>query len=185
MSNLSFLTGASLELTLALVKPDAVEAGHLGRIISEMEKHFLVGDVVSTTWPAVFAGFFYEEHVGKPYYSDLVSFMSSGRLCMVALVAPNAVEKWRTMMGATDPMKAEFGTIRNRFAPMDGVIMHNAVHGSDSIESVGRELGRIRKQLYVRPDRGELCFPTFGEEAHKLIEKYKNKKWTLSGRVFV
>lgn len=174
-----FLTGASLELTFALIKPDAVRNNDAGQILSKMEDGpYFVADVVSTTWSPQFAMDFYAEHRDKPFFPSLVKFMCSGRLYMVTLVGPNAVADWRARMGATDPEKAEVGTIRSMYGSHDGILMHNAVHGSDSIESAGREVRLVSSNLH-RPSRGSIMprFPDFGEEAYALIEKYKNMKW--------
>ncbi len=178
-----FLTGEMLEYTVALIKPDAVKAGHAGKIISEMEGQFFVADVLCATWPTSFAEDFYVAHRNKGFYYKLVNFMCSGRLYMVTLVAPDAVGKWRAMMGATDPLEASDLSIRGRYAAKDGVIMHNAVHGSDTIESAGREIKLVRSRLFTKASLGGagVQCPQFGEEAYSLVEKYKNLVWTPDG----
>lgn len=183
--NMHFLTGAPLEYTVAIIKPDAVRAGYMGNIITMMEVNFFVADIYCTTWPRAFAERFYEEHQGKPYYNALATFMSSGRLAMITLVSPDAVGKWRAMMGATDPAKASELSVRGRYGAHDGVVMHNAVHGSDSIESAAKEGNLIRTYLTMRSTltqnmlREPSQVPQFGEEAFNLIEKYKNLVWKL------
>lgn len=158
-----------LEYTVALIKPDAVRAGVAGKIISEMEKQFIVADVLCAKWPRQFAEDFYVAHRNKGFYWKLVQFMCSDRLYMITLVAPDATRKWREMMGATNPLEASEDSIRGMYSAKDGVIMHNAVHGSDDIESAARELKFINKSFYG----------TFGEEAYAAIERHKNKEWNL------
>ncbi len=161
---MNFLTGEPLEYTVALIKPDAVEAGHAGEILATMERHFLVADVVCSKWRFDLAYDFYWMHSSKPFFGDLMVFMCSERIYAITLVSPDAVRRWRELMGATDSRKAEPGTIRERFGNKEGIVMRNAVHGSDSLEASASE----RRLL------GE-WIPRFGEEAHRLIEKYKNK----------
>jgi len=170
---LDFLTGGRLEYTFALIKPDAIQARKAGAIIHQIEDNFLIGDMLCSRWDPADVSEFYGEHAGKAFYWDLVKFMSSERMIALTMVAPDAVNKWRSLMGPTDPMKASSGTIRGLFAAKDGVMMHNAVHGSDSDESARREVNFVRSTLRVAP--------RFGEEAYRLIEKYKNQKWTAEG----
>lgn len=135
---------AGLETTVALIKPDAVARGRATAILDEIEAHFRIVDSVLTTWDTAAASRFYEEHKGKPFFADLVTFMTSGPLLFLTLEAPDARNKWRSMMGATDPAKADAHSIRARYAAHDGVMMHNCVHGSDSLASVVREIVTIR-----------------------------------------
>jgi nucleoside-diphosphate kinase len=172
-SRLHFLNGGRLEYTLALIKPDAVKANHVGAIIHMIEDSFIIGDMLSSRWDPADVAEFYGEHAGKQFYWDLVKFMSSERIIALTLIAPNAVEKWRQMMGPTDPKSAKEPTIRARFSAMDGIMMHNAVHGSDSDVSANREVNFVRSTLRVAP--------RFGEEAYRLIEKYKGLAWTQQG----
>jgi len=152
-----FLTGEPLEYTIALIKPDAVTAGTAGRIITRMEHNFFVADVRCAQWGPNVAMEFYEEHRGKAFFDDLVRFMCSDRLYMITLVAPDAIDKWRAMMGATNPLNAMPGSIRGDFAARDGIIMHNCVHGSDSEESVRRESAVLTRHGYSLPEARRLC----------------------------
>lgn len=131
------------EYTLAIIKPDAVRSLHAGRILTEMEMNFAIEDVLLTKWTPAFARKFYEEHAGKSFFNDLVAFMCSGPLYLVMLSGEDAVQRWRMLMGPTDPLKAPMNTLRGRFTAKDGVIMHNAVHGSDTPESAAREISLV------------------------------------------
>ena len=126
--------------TLVLLKPDAVERGLAGQIISRFESKGLkiVAMDLRTLDQATLARH-YEEHVGKGFYADLVSFMSRGPVVAMALEGPeNTWEVVRTMMGATNPLKAAPGTIRGDLSVL---FTENLVHGSDSLASAERELG--------------------------------------------
>ena len=126
--------------TLVLLKPDAVERGLAGQIISRFEAKGLkiVAMDLRTLDQATLARH-YEEHVGKGFYADLVSFMSRGPVVALALEGPeNTWEVVRSMMGATNPLKASPGTIRGDLSVL---FTENLVHGSDSIDSATRELG--------------------------------------------
>lgn len=140
--------------TIALIKPDAVRGKNAGHILVEMEKYYDIVEVHTAHWPRSFAEAFYSEHGGRPYFEGLVEFMSSSSLYMVILSGDeggeDVVQRWRRLIGSTDPMKAEEHTIRRRFSSRDGVMMHNAVHGSDSPASAERELWLIRSKLYAR-----------------------------------
>lgn len=133
----------AMETTFALIKPDAVAAGHAGEILSIMERSFLVGDVLATTWTLDQVKRFYAKHAERPYFNDLVAFMSSGPMYAVTLTAPGAVKKWREIIGETDPKMASPGSIRGRFGDKQGPIMRNAVHGSDSVAAAREEIGFI------------------------------------------
>lgn len=126
--------------TLVLLKPDAVERGLAGQIISRFEAKGLkiVAMDLRTLDQATLARH-YEEHVGKGFYADLVAFMSRGPVVAMALEGPeNTWEVVRSMMGATNPLKAAPGTIRGDLSVL---FTENLVHGSDSLESATRELG--------------------------------------------
>lgn len=138
------------DFTIALIKPDAVRRKVMGKIVHEMEQYYDIVDLHTAHWPRSFAGSFYAEHISRPFYPALVDFMTSGPLAMVILRGPDAVQSWRDLMGATDPMKANPHTIRAKYAAKDGVVMHNAVHGSDSPEAAERELWLIRQNLHPR-----------------------------------
>ena len=116
-----------------MIKPDAVAAGNIGAIIDQITKNgFKIVALKYTNLSADKAGQFYAVHKERPFYNDLVGFMSSGPIVAAILEKDNAIEDFRKLIGATDPTKAEAGTIRNLFAKS---IDANAIHGSDSDEN--------------------------------------------------
>jgi len=116
--------------TFTMIKPDAVAAGHIGGILEQIIKSgFKVVALKYTSLSPEKAGQFYEVHKERPFYGELCEFMSSGPIVAAILEKDNAIEDFRKLIGATDPAKAEVGTIRQRFAQS---ISANAVHGSDS-----------------------------------------------------
>jgi len=119
--------------TFTMIKPDAVAAGHIGAILDKITKSgFKIVALKYTALSAEKAGEFYAVHAERGFYKDLVNFMSSGPIVAAILEKDNAVADFRTLIGATDPSKAEAGTIRQLFAKS---IDANAVHGSDSDEN--------------------------------------------------
>ncbi|WP_462266968.1 nucleoside-diphosphate kinase [Mucilaginibacter sp.] len=119
--------------TFTMIKPDAVANGHMGAILDKITQGgFKISALKYTFLTAEKAGEFYAVHKERPFYGDLVKFMSSGPIVAAILEKDNAVEDFRKLIGATDPSKAEPGTIRNLFAKS---IDANAVHGSDSDEN--------------------------------------------------
>ncbi|MCH7698250.1 MAG: nucleoside-diphosphate kinase [Chloroflexi bacterium] len=128
-----------MERTLFLIKPDALQRGLAGEIISRMERRGLkiVGMKLMQLDDAL-ARRHYAEHEGKPFLESLISFITSGPLIAAALEGPNAIELVRKQMGATDPQNADSGTIRGDLALF---VQYNLIHGSDSPESAERELG--------------------------------------------
>ncbi|HEY4194213.1 MAG TPA: nucleoside-diphosphate kinase [Mucilaginibacter sp.] len=119
--------------TFTMIKPDAVANGHIGAIIDHIIKGGFKITAMKYLWlTPEKAGEFYAVHKARPFYNDLVTFMSSGPIVAAILEKDNAVEDFRKLIGATDPAKAEPGTIRNLFAKS---IDANAVHGSDSDEN--------------------------------------------------
>ncbi|WPU95000.1 nucleoside-diphosphate kinase [Mucilaginibacter sabulilitoris] len=119
--------------TFTMIKPDAVANGHIGAILDKITKSgFKIIALKYTALSAEKAGQFYEVHKERPFYKALVEFMSSGPIVAAILEKDNAIEDFRKLIGATDPSKAEEGTIRNLFAKS---IEANAVHGSDSDEN--------------------------------------------------
>jgi nucleoside-diphosphate kinase len=125
-------------LTLGIVKPDAVAAGKLGAIVAQLEREgYRIRAARLTRLTRVQAEAFYEVHRGRPFYEELVSFMSSGPCFPMALEKPDAVGAFRATIGATDPAEAAPGTIRKLFAESKG---RNAVHGSDSDENAAQEI---------------------------------------------
>ena len=116
-----------------MIKPDAVANGHTGAILDHIIKGGFKITAMKYLWlTPEKAGEFYAVHKARPFYNDLVSFMSSGPIVAAILEKDNAVEDFRKLIGATDPAKADAGTIRNLFAKS---IDANAVHGSDSDEN--------------------------------------------------
>ncbi len=126
------------ESTLSIIKPDAVKKNVIGEIYDRFEKanlKIIASKMVHLT--KIEAGGFYAEHEGRPFYSDLIDFMTSGPVVIQVLYGDDAVIVNRNLMGATDPAKADPGTIRADFADS---IDANAVHGSDSTTSAQREI---------------------------------------------
>jgi nucleoside-diphosphate kinase len=123
--------------TFTMLKPDAVANGYIGAILDHITKAgFKIVAMKYTRLSAETAGQFYAVHKERPFYKDLVSYMSSGPIVAVILEKDNAVEDFRTVIGATDPTKAADGTIRKLYAKS---IEANAVHGSDSDENAAIE----------------------------------------------
>ena len=119
--------------TFTMIKPDATKNGHTGAILDQIIKAgFAVKAMKWTKLTKEQAGAFYEVHKERPFYEELVAFMSSGPIVAAILEKDNAVADFRTLIGATDPSKAEEGTIRKKYATSVG---ENAVHGSDSDEN--------------------------------------------------
>jgi nucleoside-diphosphate kinase len=128
----------AIERTLSIIKPDAVKKNVIGQIYSRFEGAGLKVIAARMTWLSEQeAGQFYAVHKERPFFKDLVSFMTSGPVMIQALEGENAIAKNRELMGATDPKKAEPGTIRADFAES---IDANAVHGSDAPETAAVEV---------------------------------------------
>ena len=124
--------------TLAIVKPDAVASGHAGKILAHLEREgFRVIGARMTRLSREQAGEFYGVHRERPFYGELVEFMTSGPVLALALQADGAVAKLRRVIGATDPAEAEEGTIRKLYAESKG---RNAIHASDSDENAAGEI---------------------------------------------
>jgi nucleoside-diphosphate kinase len=127
------------ERTLAIIKPDAVEARLAGRIIQRIEDEgFEIRGMRRLQLSRKDAEGFYAVHSARPFFGSLTTFMSSGPAIVMVLEAPDAIKKWRTLMGATDPAKADPGTLRKEFAQS---IERNATHGSDAPETAAYEIG--------------------------------------------
>jgi len=123
--------------TFTMIKPDAFEAGNTGAILKMIENAgFQIVAMKATQLTPQLAGKFYEVHKERPFYADLCAYMSSGPIVAVILEKDNAVEDFRTLIGATNPANAAEGTIRKIFAKS---IEANAVHGSDSDENAALE----------------------------------------------
>ena len=126
------------EMTLSLIKPDAVERNLIGKIIQVFEDNGLIVEKMKKTHVDMnFAKKFYSVHSDKPFFNDLCSYISSGPLVAMVLRGDNAVQKNRDLMGATNPKEAKPGTIRNLYAIS---IDKNSVHGSDSVENAKIEI---------------------------------------------
>ena len=135
-----------MERTLAIIKPDAMQRGHKDAIIAIIKKNgFSIVAQKETQLSEKEAGDFYAEHKERPFFGELVSFMTVGPVTLLVLEKENAVQAWRDLMGATDPLKAEEGTIRKAF----GISLKegNATHGSDSLASAAREVSYFFPEL--------------------------------------
>lgn len=131
--------------TFTMIKPDAVMNGHAGAILDKIIKAgFRISAMKYLHLTADRAGQFYAVHKERPFYNDLVKYMSSGPIVAAVLEKENAVNDFRTLIGATDPAKAAPGTIRNLFAKS---IDANAVHGSDSDENAAIEANFFFSEL--------------------------------------
>ncbi len=128
----------AIEKTFSIIKPNAVKKGAIGDIINHFEQNGLrVAAAKLTMLSKEKCELFYAEHKERPFFGELVSFMTSGPVMLMCLIGENAVAKNRELMGATDPKKADQGTIRAKHGANVG---ENAVHGSDSPVSAAREL---------------------------------------------
>lgn len=125
-------------LTLGIIKPDAIESCKAGLILAHLQREgFVLRAARLTRLTRPEAGAFYEVHRGRPFYEDLVSFMTSGPCLPMALEGDDAVARLRQVIGATDPAEAASGTIRKLYAESKG---RNAIHASDSAENARREV---------------------------------------------
>ena len=130
--------GSQVESTLLIVKPDGVRRGLVGEVLRRAEdKGMRIAEIRSLTIDRSLAEEHYGEHTDKPFFGELVEFITSGPVVVARLEGEGAIDVWRTMMGPTDPATAPPGTIRGDFGL---VITENLVHGSDSPESAEREL---------------------------------------------
>ena len=128
-----------MERTFAIIKPDAVKARYIGRIIQRIEEAgFTIRAMQMRHLSVPEAEGFYAVHRERPFFPSLTKFMSSGPCVVMALEADDAIRKWRALMGATDPAKADAGTLRKEFGAS---IENNATHGSDAPETAAFELG--------------------------------------------
>ena len=133
------------ERTLVLVKPDGVERGLIGEVISRIErKGFKIVALEMRTLERSIAETHYAEHADKPFFKDLVDFISGGPLVAAVIEGNEAIAAWRTMMGATNPVNAAMGTIRGDLATETQL---NVSHGSDSPESAEREIALFFPKL--------------------------------------
>ena len=128
----------AIERTLSIIKPDATARNQTGAVNALIERAGLrIIAQKRVRWTRAQAEKFYEVHKARPFYADLVKFMTSGPIVVQVLEGENAVKKYRDVMGATDPAKAEKGTIRKELAES---IERNSVHGSDSAENAAIEI---------------------------------------------
>ena len=128
----------SNQRTLSIIKPNAVKKNKIGLIIALLEEAKLkVVEVKMITLSVEKAESFYSEHKGKPFFNELIAFMTSGPLVIMALEGEDAINTNRKIMGATNPAEALEGTIRAKYGDN---MTENAVHGSDGLESASREL---------------------------------------------
>lgn len=128
-----------MEQTFAIIKPDAVGRQLTGQILDRIEKAgFAIRAMRMAHLTKKEAEGFYAVHKGKPFFDGLTDFMSSGPAVVMVLEAPDAIKKWRDVMGATDPAKAAPGTLRKDFGTNIG---NNATHGSDAPETAAYEIG--------------------------------------------
>ena len=132
-------------LTFGIVKPDAVKAGHTGAIIQRiLDDGFKIRGLKLIHMTRQQAEGFYAVHRERPFFSGLTEFMSSAPCVVMALEKESAVKSWRDLMGATDPAKADAGTLRKEFG---GSVGENAVHGSDSDENAAIEIAYFFSRL--------------------------------------
>jgi nucleoside-diphosphate kinase len=134
--------------TFAIIKPDAVKARHAGAILQRIEEAgFRVVAMRLQHLTKAEAEGFYAVHRARPFFGSLTDFMSSGPCILLCLEAEDAIPKWRTLMGATDPAKADAGTLRRDFGSS---IEFNATHGSDAPETAAFELGYFFRGMELR-----------------------------------
>ena len=128
-----------MERTFAIIKPDATERKLVGRILQRIEEAgFQIRAMRMLRLTRSEAAGFYAVHRERPFFNSLTELMSSGPMVALVLEAPDAIRKWRALMGATDPAKADAGTIRKEFASS---IERNTTHGSDAPETAAFEIG--------------------------------------------
>jgi nucleoside-diphosphate kinase len=136
------------ERTLAIIKPDSFAAHKTGKIIQRIEDSgFTIRAMRLVKLTKAEAEGFYAVHRERPFFPSLTAFMSSGPAVVLALEAPDAIKKWRTLMGATDPAKADANTLRKDFGTS---IENNATHGSDAPDTAAFELGYFFKGMDLR-----------------------------------
>jgi nucleoside-diphosphate kinase len=137
-----------MQRTFAIIKPDAVRAGSMGKILARVEAEgFIVRAARLIHLSKAEAEGFYHVHAARPFFGGLTDFMSSAPCLVLCLEAPDAIKKWRDLMGATDPAKADAGTLRKEFGVS---IDNNATHGSDAPETAAFELGYFFRGMDLR-----------------------------------
>jgi nucleoside-diphosphate kinase len=129
---------STMEHTLAILKPDSVRRNFIGKILAQIEESGLqIRALKRLTLTRKQAEAFYDVHKERPFFASLCDYMTSGPVVVAALEGERAIERWRELMGATDPAKAAEGTIRKKFGQN---IEQNAVHGSDAKDTASREV---------------------------------------------
>ena len=142
----------ALERTLCIIKPDAVEKHKAGAILAKLEESgFTLLALKRTHLSKQVAEGFYAVHKARPFFGELVQFMTRSPVVIAVLERDNAVAEYRKVMGATDPKKADKGTIRDLYGSNVG---ENAVHGSDSLENAKNEIGYFFPASRVAPAAG-------------------------------
>jgi nucleoside-diphosphate kinase len=136
-----------MERTFAIIKPDAVKARHAGQILQRVEEAgFHIRALRLQHLTKTEAEGFYAVHRARPFFGSLTDFMSSGPCIVMCLEAEDAIRKWRNLMGATDPAKADAGTLRKQFGSS---IEFNATHGSDAPEAAAFEIGYFFRGMEI------------------------------------
>src|SRR5947207_9458177 len=136
-----------MERTFTILKPDSVKAGNVVAILEVIEKAgFKILDMKMVHLTAPVAEGFYHVHKERPFFRGLITFMTEGPVVMAVLESDDAIKKLRKVMGATDPAKADAGTIRKLFATD---IERNAIHGSDAAETAAFEIAYFFNQLEI------------------------------------
>jgi len=139
----------ALELTFAMIKPDAIKAGNMGKILAMIEENgFTIVRMQLGHMSNEVAEAFYGVHKERPFFGELIGHITSGPVVILALAKDNAIQAWRDLMGATDPEKATEGTIRKKFGQNIG---NNAVHGSDAPQTAAQELGMFFPEFFEEP----------------------------------
>lgn len=139
----------ALQTTLAIIKPDAVARKLSGEILKQIEAGGLTPKAIRLLrLTRAQAEAFYAVHKARPFFNDLCSYMTSGPIIALALEADNAIERWRDLMGATDPKQASAGTIRKQFG-ID--VEKNSTHGSDAPETAAKEVAFFFSRLEIAP----------------------------------
>jgi nucleoside-diphosphate kinase len=142
-------------LTFAMIKPDAVAAHNSGKIIDMIEANgFEIVRLQKVMISEELAEEFYAVHKSRPFYGELTEFISSAPVIVMALYREDAINKWRELMGATDPAKAASGTVRNLYGTSIG---NNAVHGSDSPETALEELSLVFPDVFYEEGCEDEC----------------------------
>ncbi len=134
-----------MERTLCIIKPDGVQSKVVGKVIDRIEQEgFTILGMKRARLSKAVAEDFYAVHKERPFFGELCEFMSSGPVVLIALERDNAINHWRTVIGATDPAEADEGTIRKLYARSKG---ENTVHGSDSVENGILEISKYFSEM--------------------------------------